>query len=284
MPASGAEWQKCYSALLVALEDRFGKNRVWQRTNKYFEPEDVADDVAVAVLQGLRGRGLDYLAAYRKLGIPVLVVDLGWMRRERGYWQVSPNGLNTVPLRAPDGRRFDELQLKVFPAVQRNYHTVIAGQLPGDAQHDLATDADMLRWARNSAARVKELFPKRRVFWRPHPLFMHSLGKPTIMSSPERPIQEFMKDEHVGSAIVYNSTLGLDLLRNGAHVIAHGPRTVYTDLVSSDIGNLENAHPGPERVRELLERLAYGQYQVDELADWANLAKLLELHSITGDW
>lgn len=284
VPGYGAEWQKCYSALLFALEQRFGDKRVWQRTTKYFEPADVATDVAVAVIQGLRGEGHQYLTRCLELNIPTLVVDLGWMRRERGFWQVSLGGLNSPPLTCPGPDRFENLDLKVFPIVEKDYHSIVIGQVPGDMQHDLKTDREMLAWATKAALEIKTHGPRRRVYWRPHPAFIATLGKVAIMTHPTRSIQEFIRDEKVGSAVVYNSTLGLDLLRNGIHVVAQGPRTVYTDLVSSDIANLHTTHPGPERVRSLLERLAYGQYQVSELTSWTTLERLFALHDITGDW
>lgn len=280
----GAEWQKCYSALLSCLEDRFGDKRVWKRSTKYYDPIDVADDVAVAVIHGLRGRGPDFLARCLELNIPTVVVDLGWLRRERGYWQVSLGGLNRPPPRAPSSDRFDRLDLKVFPPVVRDFKTVIVGQLPGDAQHDLDSEQALINWARGVAEQVKSREPKRTVFWRPHPAFITSLGRIAPMTNPQRTIQDLIREDDVGSAVVYNSTFGIELLRNGVHVIAQGPRTVYTDVVSSDIANLHSAHPGPEQVRFLLEKLAYGQYQLSELQNWSTLERLFALHGITGDW
>lgn len=286
VPNSGAEWHKCYSALFSALEERFGVGRVWQRTSKFFDQEEVADDVAVAVIQGLQGQGFRYLAACLELGIPTLVVDLGWLRRERGYWQVSPSGLNVAPSSAPSSDRFEQLGLLVFDRIKKDYSTLIVGQIPGDKQHDLATDADVINWAVEAARAVKkrETDHRHRVFWRPHPRFMPSLGRNAIMTSPNRLLKDFLKDSLVGSAVVYNSTLGLDLLRNGVSIIAQGPRTVYTDLVSANIEDLHSSYPGPERVRALLERVAYGQYQLPELANWSTLERLFALHEITGDW
>src|SRR5437868_1311922 len=125
VPTSGAEWQQCYSALFSALENRFGKGRVWQRTNKYFDPADVADDVAVAVIQGLQGEGVRWLQANLELGIPTLVIDLAWLRRERGYWQASVGGLNNPPVVAPSADRFENLQLKIYPRIIKDYHNLI---------------------------------------------------------------------------------------------------------------------------------------------------------------
>lgn len=284
IPNYGAEWEKSHSALFSCLETRFGRGRVWRRSNKDFDPSDVASEVAVAVIQGLRGGGKQFLEACLAKGIPTIVVDLAWLRRERGYWQASINGLNRPPERAPSYDRFEELDLKVFPLWKKNYNTVIAGQLPGDAQHDLETDRDVVEWAKSQALIMKKMFPKRRVYWRPHPSFRPTLHEAAVLTSPDRPIKDLIRDENVGSALVYNSTLGIELLRQGVHVVAQGPRTVYTDLVSSDISDLENSHPGPDAVRDLLARLAYGQYKDEELSDWKTFEKLFELHGITGDW
>lgn len=266
------------------LEARFGKGRIWQRTTKYFDELDVADDVAVAIIQGLRGEGHRYLAACQARGIPTLVLDLGWLRRERGYWQASLGGLNVPPPIAPSGDRFEELDLKVFQPTRVDYNTVIVGQLPGDMQHDLAADADMARWGQEAAAACRAAYPYRKIYWRPHPLHRHTLGRPTIMTNPDRSFIEFIKEARVGSAIVYNSSAGIELLRLGVRVVAQGPRTVYSHLTPTSVGELEQAHPGVEQVKEMLERLAYGQYKLEELSDWSTLEKLFELHGIIGDW
>lgn len=214
-----------------------------------------------------------------------MVVDLGWMRRDRGYFQVSYNDLNVAPPSAPDSARFERLAIKTYPSHIRNdYHTLVIGQIPGDAQHDLAHEQDVLEWGRGVALKLKELNPRRKVYWRPHPGFIATLGPPSIMASPGRHIREFMDQENVNSAVVYNSTVGLELLRLGARVVAQGPRTVYTELTSPDIEDLETSHPGPDAVRALMERLSYGQYQLNELSRWEMLEQVLDLHGITGDW
>lgn len=265
------------------LEDRFGAGRVWCRNPKYYDPEDVAEDVAVAVFLGLRDRARDYLARCKELGIPCVVVDLGWMRRDRGYWQVSYGDLNEPPPIAPGPDRFNHLQLKCYPQVKRNHSTVIIGQIPGDAQHDLADSNSIIRWAQDTAKGIRSRYRLRRIFWRPHPNFVCTIGKPAVMSLPTKNIRDFIFDDQVGSAVVYNSTAGIELLRLGIHVVALGPRTVYSDLVSSSLDEVKGTHPGEQRVRSLLERLAYGQYQLSEL-NWNTIEQVLRLHNVTGDW
>lgn len=283
----GGEWQRCYSSLLRCLSERFGAPRVWQRNVAYYDPADVANDALISVILGLRGEGKRYAERSIELGVPTVVVDLGFLRRERGFWQVNLNQLNNPPPEAPSGDRFDALNLKVFNRIQATDrgHILIGGQVPGDAQHDLATERDMLDWARAAAEHARELFPKKRIFWRPHPSFVKPLNVAgAIMTSTNRGINEFVKEEHIHHAVVYNSTLGLDLLRIGVNVVAQGPRTVYTDLVSSKIEDLMDSHPGPERIKSLLQRLAYGQYQLNELENWDTFESLLKLHGVTGDW
>lgn len=270
---------------MACLEQRFGSGRIWQRSTKYFEREDVSDEVAVAVFLGMRDHAPDFLRVCNELAIPNVVIDLGWMRRERGYWQASVGGLNVAPKRAPSSDRFEELDLKVYAPKTPQTNFVLVGQVPGDAQHDLTTERAMMEWGRGTATAMKAFIgPRKRVMWRPHPLFRIPLGPPAVTTWPERPLLEFLKEEHVGGAVVYNSTAALDMLRVGVHVVAQGPRTVYTDLVPREVGRLFDAHPGPERVRSLLEKLAYGQYKIEELATWATFQRLFELHDVTGDW
>lgn len=283
-PQAGAEWQKCYSALSAALTTRFGKGRVHERSTKFYSDEDVCEDVAVAVVLGLRGAGDLYLARNIALGIPTLVVDLGWMRRERNYWQVCPYGLNNAPKKAPSANRFEALNLVVKPPIEKDHRSILViGQQPGDKQHDLDTETAMLNWANITVREAAEI-TKKRVFWRPHPGWQVRLPRPAISSSPKRGIHELIREEGVYAAAVYNSTIGLDLLRLGCNVVALGPRTVYTDLVYNKVADLNSSHPGEEKVRDLLCNIAYGQYTTTELNNWASLEHVLELHQITGDW
>lgn len=256
---------------------------MWERNTKWYEDADVAEDVQVAVFLGLRGEARRYLARCKELEIPCIIVDLGWLRRERGYWQVSVGELNVPPPIAPNASRFLELQLKVRDVVQRDYNTLIVGQVPGDAQHDLTDGSSVIKWGRSVAEEIRERYGRRKIFWRPHPGFLCRLGPPAITTLPDKTVHEAIADDNVGSAVVYNSTLGLELLRQGVRVVAMGPRTVYSDLVPSCISELKTAHPGATRVRALLERCAYGQYKLDEL-NWSTLANVLALHGITGDW
>lgn len=283
-PQFGAEWQKCYSALSVALNQRFGKGRVWERSTKYYDPMDVAEEADVAIIMGLRGEGQKFLDHHLALGTPTLVLDLGWMRREFNYWQVSPFGLNNVPKIKVPTDRFDQLSLKVFEPKQKDMRSiVVVGQLPGDTQHDLESEEQMLTWGKDTALAATEL-TKKRVFWRPHPRWQTALPRPIISSNSERSLHDLMKMEGLYAGVVYNSTMGIDLLRLGCNVVALGPRTVYTDIVHTELNGLLLDHPGSEIVHDMLCKVAYGQYTTSELNNWETLERLFELHQINGDW
>lgn len=283
-PQFGAEWQKCYSALSVALNSRFGKGRVWERSTKYYEQADVAEEADIAIIMGLRGEGLRYLEHHTRVGTPTLVVDLGWMRRERNYWQVSPFGLNNVPKIDVPSDRFDKLDLKVFKPRSKDLRSiVVVGQLPGDMQHDLVSEDLMLQWGKEAALKTIEL-TKKRVFWRPHPRWQTNLPRPIISSSSERTLHDLIQMEGLYAGVVYNSSMGIDLLRLGCNVVALGPRTVYTDIVHTELSGLLLDHPGSEIVHNMLCKVAYGQYTTSELNHWSTLEHLLDLHQINGDW
>jgi hypothetical protein len=268
---------------LSLLEERFGGGRVWCRNPKFYEPEDVNEEVSVAVFLGLRDRGRDFLDHCQRVGIPCVVVDLGWLRRERGFWQVSVGELNRPPDVAPAGDRFAELQLNCYPRIEKDRSSLIVGQIPGDAQHDLVSGDDVIRWGRSVATTIRGMSRKRQIFWRPHPRFNCTLGPPAITVSAGQDLHEQLFYRNIGSAVVYNSTLGIELLRRGVNVVALGPRTVYSDLVPSSLAEIKGCHPGEQRVRSLLERLAYGQYKLSEFT-WPTFEKVLELHNVTGDW
>lgn len=281
-PQFGAEWQKCYSALSVALEQRFGRGRVFERSTKFYSDEDVLPTAEIAIILGLREQGWQYLNRCLELGIPTLVVDLGWLRRERDYWQVSPNGLNNAVKKPVSDDRFSNLGLKIMDPRPRGRSLLVIGQLPGDMQHDITSDREMVNWG-YSVGKQAIALTGHRVYWRPHPRTTLSTPRPVVTSSTNRTLHEMIKDEGTYAGIVYNSTTGLDLLRLGCNVVALGPRTVYTDIVHTDITGLLKEHPGVEPVHELLSRVAYSQYTSTELSSWDTLAQVLSLHDLLGD-
>lgn len=239
--------------------------------------------MAVAVVVGTFDHAPDVIKRCNDLAIPTLVIGKPWLRRELGYWQVSLGKLNQPPPEAPSSDRFDKLRLKVHPLIKKPYHSVVVGQLVGPNE-TFKTEPEQVYWGRRAITSIKREFGRRKLFWRPHVDLPLSLGKPSIMTNPLRSIMDFVREEDVGSAVVYDSMDAIELLRVGVHVVAQGPQTVYTGLTSSDVTQLNRAHPGQDAVRKLLLRLAYGQYQVSELASWSYLERLLNLHGTTGDW
>jgi hypothetical protein len=64
---------------------------------------------------------------------------------------------------------------------------------------------------------------------------------------------------------VYSSTAGLEALIAGCPVVAWGP-SCYRELCAKPGEIAEAEHPGVEAVEGLLERIAYTQWSLDELA------------------
>lgn len=283
VPDFGAGGQKCYSALFSALEKRFGVGRVWQRSTKYFDRVDVCDEVAIAIVIGLRMEGRKFLETHLSLGTPTLVADLGWLKRDK-YYQLCPGNLNVIPKAAPDDR-FKELKLPVKTRKHELRTIVICGQVPGDAQHNLVSEADMKAWGVSVANQLREKYPTRKLLWRPHPKASISLNLRYAPTAPSNEtITEFVSNEYVSTAVVYNSTAGLEFLREGCNVIALGERAVYSDVVPNSLDSVNDPPPKRETLEDLFARVAYGQYKPDELQEWKTIERLMELHQINGDW
>lgn len=204
------------------------------------------------VISGTRGKGATILADHEAAGIPVIVIDYGYLRRvsgvatwEAGHWQIGLGGLNRPPaFPCPDGRL---KRLRIAPQRARTGGpALILGQHSGDPSHGL-TDAEMTAWAQAKADEIGG-------YWRPHP------------DSPHIEVNAPRADGDLGAwlaraGVVHTlcSTGGLEALIAGVPAVAEMPERACWGALSGP------EHPGAKAVWELCKRLAYGQWTLAEM-------------------
>lgn len=237
----------------------------------------------LVVVAGLKGQCGDILRHYNARGVPVLVLDLGYMRRAyRGgpdpkvYHQLGLNGLNWLPPGPVPSDRLDALHLHVAP--QRSTHAdapvYLIGQKADDASHGMDGEA-LVAWANGVIAELRQ-HTKRTIIWRPHPHSPHlQVAADAVCTG------------HLGQAlaaahcvVTYNSNTGHDALMAGAPVLC-SPAAPYHKVAPWPLSEVERRPIANTAVRRAyFARLAYGQWCTPELETGEPVAFILR-HMLT---
>lgn len=244
-----------------------GVDAFWTPINDW--ARDECDAVAI---YGLRHQGQDVVAHYAARGVPVVVIDHGYMKRVNvaadlptGYLQVGINRLGWVPPQAPRDR-FEALGIapRQRPAKEIR-RAVIMGQVPYDASHRLnAAQLTLCYEALYDELRQAGI---RNVVFRGHPLANESESgggvNPRVPRDGMRPIDDAIR--HADLVVSINSNAGLEAIIDGcpAAVLkaSHYTEAAYRwPVITSAI------EPAPvELVNDLLARLAYAQWTDAEI-------------------
>lgn len=211
------------------------------------EPFDV-----IAVF-GLQGKGPDVLADYTAAGVPVLVIDYGYLKRTNhahdwrsGHWQISLGGLNKLPSCDIDASRFDALGLTVEDhGGDPQGYTLLCVQTTGDASHGLSQEG-LQQWVNEQKAKHSQ---NGELLIRPHPLQEHlTYGMPVC---PAPTLEAALAGARL--VITGNSNTGHEALMAGVPVLATIPGAAWAGLSSTTL---------PSRAARLahFRRCAWGQW------------------------
>jgi hypothetical protein len=252
-------------------------HRVVRQRPGCWNPRDAYDDMGAVIVVGLREMLAGAAQHYTKLGVPVVLIDLPHLRVP-GYLRVTPPDHAWLPTFAgapPRDRReriLGAFEVGVRRRVKGQY-VALLGQKSGDSAHGM-NRGELERWARGAVEKVTALCDSE-VVWRPHPKDVWALGGTPRMSDPRT---EKLADCLAGAwlAVTYNSTSGLEALLAGLPVLAEGP-AVYSSMSGSFRKFKDVAAPDPADVEELLCRIAYTQWTLDEIATGGPLEPLLRM-------
>lgn len=255
-----------------------GHRIAWRDHNAWSGETEKFDAV---VIFGLRAQGRDLCAHYHGLGMPIVVIDHGYMRRvhrledyDEGYFQVGLARLGWVPPAAPDGDRFAALDVHPQSREPRPLQRLLLlGQVPFDASHHL-TEEQLSRFYRQWAAEFEAV--GLQVTFRGHPL---ARGVETgLRTSGIGTLEDALAQADVVASI--NSNSGLDALLAGLPAVTmqdcHYTSMAYRWPVPVAVIR----PPEPARLRNFLERLSYAQWTAAEMRSGLPQAFLRNLGAI----
>lgn len=205
------------------------------------------------VISGARDKGAHILADHKAAGIPVIVIDYGYLRRvngvadyETGHWQVGVGGLNKPPAFECSSDRFDALGIDVPSERGGGDIDLVLGQHSGDPSHGM-TDKEMIEWGR---AKCEETGG----YWRPHPHSPNIMACDRVADGDYRQWLDRARCVHTVC-----STGGLEAILHGVPAVADRPdRASWGDLSGLRL-------PDQDMIVSVLRRLAYGQWTLDEM-------------------
>ena len=228
-----------------------------------------SDEADLVVIYGLRAWGRDILDHYDRQGVPVVVIDLGYIDRAHtaadladGYLYVGVGGLGVIADPGHDGVRAARLTARpAEPKTGQIRRALICGQVPYDASHRMSPAELMLMYLRME--RVMRFCGIPEIHFRAHPLandnrppFAHALGGHIADVAPWYDL--------VASV---NSNAGLDALLAGLPVAIIKPCHYQSLAYQLDCDLSKVRAPDAEQVAALIRRLSYSQWLLSEIAD-----------------
>lgn len=240
---------------------------------------DSSADVAVIWSQLWHGRmkhNQGVWDTFRKSGRPVLVAEVGMLRRG-STWKLGLNGTGSTAFYGSDAipGRAAQLRLEINPWTNSGYNIVIAAQRSDSEQW--TGQPPTVAWLTETARKVRE-HTDRPIVIRPHP--RQRIGNiPGCVIETPTPIpgtyDSFDYDRCLSTAwavINHNSGPGSQAVLNGV------PAFVGASSLAASVGNLDlamiNTPVRPERTA-WLEQLAHTEWYVEEIASGLPLERLL---------
>ena len=249
-----------------------------------YQQTSISPDCEFAVVSGTRRATLLPRSRATSMGVPIIVLELGYLRRSKGasfltgYNQAGWGKIGWVPDFECPSDRLDKLGLDIlkrrppFKEVVSNNNPagsiLIAGQVGQDAQHNL-TSQELCLWL---ARRYRQLVSEDRslasapVVFRPHPNQDKTQLSEALRHQRQLPSSVAIDDaiDNARILLTYNSTLGVDAMLRGVPVVSH-PCAHYHRYAVED----HDTRLG------YLRRLAYAQWDLAEFESGEALEFLL---------
>lgn len=220
--------------------------RPFFRNPKAFQSRD-AGGFDLVVTLGLSGNARLVRDTYREMGVPVLLIELGFIFRDQGYLQFGIDDLNWLPDFAYHDRA-ESMGLVAQAKRKQGSFILIAGQLPGDNQHSI----NVSEWREKTSTYLHEL-SELPVYFRPHPR----------VEKPQNTISEALEGCHC--LVTHNSTAAYEAIRQGVPVICD-PCAAYAEVCETRLENIASPKfSGKMKRQKLLDRVAYAQWAPEEI-------------------
>lgn len=245
-----------------------GHRVIWRLHTMYradcYEPCDVC------VIFGQKDPMPLILQQQREHGTPVLVLDLGYLKRgtirearehpDDVFWSVGLNGL-TGFAEMPDipylSDRWDRLGIALQPWRTQGEHILVCGQLPGDAMVRGLSHPE--QWAMETIDALRQV-TDRPIRYRRHPLFK---AKPLrgVEQSRNADLSDDLTNCHC--VVAYNSTSLARAVISGVPVCALGPGSLVTEVAIQSLEQIEEPIT-PDR-SAWAAQLAWRQFTLNEM-------------------
>lgn len=257
-----------------SLKKRFADIEVREDRNAYRVGQGEPSGVSMALTDGLRIPMNKMRDEYNAMGKPVLVTDLGYVRRDLGYMQLGINKLNWLPSIACPSDRWDRLDVTLADRQYGDY-ILITGQKPYDGSHGMG-EKQLQQMYSEWVQEIKQ-HTTRKIVFRPHPKYPQMVIEGAEMDVPTDINSGGLKEAISGAhcVVTYNSTSGTDALIAGVPVVAMSDTAQFYDVAEHDLANIENPR-FPDNRQCHFNRVAYAQWTVDELRNGGALEFILE--------
>ena len=255
-------------AIMADAARALGYEVIGNRPNAYHDSDFTRCDLAL--LFGFRNRLRQIAAQHIAAGIPTIIFDLGYFYRDR-YYQLGLGGINTLPPDAPDDRwRSLSIELKTRKKIKRD-KVLVASQKYDDAQHSMTED-EVKAWAQDACDRViDEGFEP---ILRQHPKNPRYFTIEGVTDITGQSMVDWWDQIH--ALVTYNSTMGLEALVEGVPVFCN-PLAHYAEVANTDLDQLGTPRlPSKSRLEKFLSRVAYNQWNVEELRSGTALKFVLD--------
>lgn len=246
---------------------------IWRRADVFTE-QCYEKQFDIVVCNGLRGRYAAINETFTKHEKPVIVTDLGYIRKNPGYFQVGLGRIGWLPTFACPRDRLDKLELQINRRKEKTLKSVkkvlICGQRPDDAAHNL-DEKQLINYYMGFVPRLRDMFPDVKVIWRPHPDSTLKLGGCDGTSRGDL----LAELEDTDAIITYNSTTGLTGIIEGIPVICHHS-AYYSELCQIDLAHKLEL-PSLDQVERFLSRVAYAQWTAPEMESGEAITFMLKV-------
>lgn len=243
--------------------------RCIRRNAGYFNAANHERDVDLAVVCKYRGKWVPIVETHHRHGKPVILLELGYLRRGTtclkvapGYFQASLNRLCWLPPDDCPSDRFEALGMPLAPERKRQKKTgdiLILGQVPDDGQH-LLDEAALSAWYVAAVEKIRQ-HTDRKIVFRPHPKIAHRNLCPNADEMQTGvPLEEALAAAH--ACVTYNSTAGTEALLAAVPVVC-SPAAMYAPWAETDFAAIEKPAVGDRE--QYFARLAYAQWTHEEL-------------------
>lgn len=240
-----AGWRQMGGSVLACVADPQEWRPEWRKA-------------AAAIVCGLHGRTFPGRQVCQEAGIPVVVTDLGYVKRadhdgDDGYYQAGIGRIGWLPPFAVPGDRWVELGMSVEPAPQHpGGRILVMGQVPFDSQHGMG-QSSLDSWLARRVRGVMQVAGELPVVYRPHPKQVGKLNWEVVERN--RPLEDAIRESRV--VVTYNSTAGTEAVRLGVPVVCD-PGAHYAGVAWAPHRTTREGY---------FHRLAYAQWTLEELAD-----------------